>query len=410
MALIPGSVRVAGFIAPTDSTDTYAVTDETYNRGGYRTVADLTARNAITADRRKEGMLVRVAASGDTYVLVGGITDANWTLFTLTASQSLQILSIVEGATTPDPGTPTLIWSAVTGTLLVWNGTAWISTVADPDLQALANLNTTGVMVRTGSGTVATRVIAGTAGQIQVSNGDGLATNPSIALTNTGVAPGTYQKLTVDAQGRVTAGTTLTAADLPANLTNLYNENYTDGAVSTATGANAVAMGNGAVAQANSSVAIGEQSVARHQGAIMMAAGRFVVSGDAQTGNYLLKGATTTNIPRQLYLDGPSGTSPLIIPDNSTWTFKITVTAHRTDVNNGHSGYFIKGVIYRQSGPGTTALQGSTSIEIFSQSDPSWSINTVADNVNGSLAITVTGESGKTIRWLAHVETVEITG
>ena len=34
MAAIPGSVRVGGFIAPTDSTDTYAVTDDAYGRGG----------------------------------------------------------------------------------------------------------------------------------------------------------------------------------------------------------------------------------------------------------------------------------------------------------------------------------------------------------------------------------------
>lgn len=79
MALIPGSVRVGGFIAPTDSTDTFAVTDETYNRGGYRAVADNTARDAITADRRKEGMLVKNLADLTYWTLLGGILNANWT-------------------------------------------------------------------------------------------------------------------------------------------------------------------------------------------------------------------------------------------------------------------------------------------------------------------------------------------
>lgn len=408
MALIPGSVRVAGFIAPTDSTDTYAVTDETYNRGGYRTVATVIARDAITPDRRLEGMLVRVSATGNIYCLVGGIANTNWVAFTL-PNQALPVQATNIGDTTPDPGTPTIIWSSLTGTLLVWNGSAWISTIPDPNLQALTTLNTTGVLVRTGTGAFATRIISGTAGQIQIFNGDGVASNPSIALVNTGVAPGTYPKVTVDAQGRVTTGTTLVASDIP-NTLNLYSENFTTGSPATTSGANSVAFGDGATAQAADSVAIGAYAVARAPGAIMQASGRFISSGDAQVGNYLLKGVTTTNIPRQLYLDGPSGTTPLIIPDNSTWTFKITVTAHRTDINNGHSGYFIKGVLYRQAGPATTALQGSVSVEIFSQSDPSWRINTVADNVNGCLAITVTGESGKTIRWLAHVETVEITG
>ena len=83
MAVIPGSVRVGGFIAPSDSTDTYATQSEEWGRGGWRTVADITARNAITADRRKIGMLVRVLDGGTGtekfYTLVGGIADGNWT-------------------------------------------------------------------------------------------------------------------------------------------------------------------------------------------------------------------------------------------------------------------------------------------------------------------------------------------
>ena len=82
MAVIPGSVRVAGFIAPTDSTDTYAVHDDAYGRGGWRTVADIAARNAITADRRKLGMAVRVLDDGygvqKNYTLLSGLNDINW--------------------------------------------------------------------------------------------------------------------------------------------------------------------------------------------------------------------------------------------------------------------------------------------------------------------------------------------
>lgn len=78
MASIPGSVRVGGFLAPTDSGDLYAVTDETYNRGGYRTVADNTARDAISADRRKEGMLVKTLDTTTYWTLLGGILNANW--------------------------------------------------------------------------------------------------------------------------------------------------------------------------------------------------------------------------------------------------------------------------------------------------------------------------------------------
>lgn len=60
MAKIQGGVPVAGFMSPTDESDLYAVTDEKYNRGGYRTVNTIAERDAITDDRRKLGMLVYV--------------------------------------------------------------------------------------------------------------------------------------------------------------------------------------------------------------------------------------------------------------------------------------------------------------------------------------------------------------
>jgi len=83
MTAIPGSVRVTGFFAPSDSEDTYAVHDETYGRGGWRTVADITARDAITADRRVIGMAVRVLDSDGFgnqgfFTLSGGITNSDW--------------------------------------------------------------------------------------------------------------------------------------------------------------------------------------------------------------------------------------------------------------------------------------------------------------------------------------------
>jgi hypothetical protein len=80
MPPIPGSVRVAGFIAPTDSTDVYPVTEETYNKGGFRAAVNAAGRLAITAERRKEGMLVYQLDTGRWWQLIGGIADINWTL------------------------------------------------------------------------------------------------------------------------------------------------------------------------------------------------------------------------------------------------------------------------------------------------------------------------------------------
>ncbi|MBP2160251.1 MULTISPECIES: glycosyl hydrolase family 28-related protein [Asticcacaulis] len=49
-------------------------------KGGYRTgVADITARNAIPAGHREEGMRVKVLSDGKTYELGAGLTNSDWT-------------------------------------------------------------------------------------------------------------------------------------------------------------------------------------------------------------------------------------------------------------------------------------------------------------------------------------------
>lgn len=58
MAALPGGVQVGGFIAPTDDTDIYAVIDNVYGVGGLREVADADARDLITVQRRRAGMVV----------------------------------------------------------------------------------------------------------------------------------------------------------------------------------------------------------------------------------------------------------------------------------------------------------------------------------------------------------------
>ncbi len=54
---------------------------------------------------------------------------------------------------------------------------------ADSDLTALAGLSSTGLVARTGAGTMAARTVTGTSNEISVTNGDGVSGNPTLALS-----------------------------------------------------------------------------------------------------------------------------------------------------------------------------------------------------------------------------------
>lgn len=63
MATLSGT-QVIAKVVPVDSADTYPTHDEIYGKGGFRSVADSTARDAIPTERRIEGMLVQTLDDG----------------------------------------------------------------------------------------------------------------------------------------------------------------------------------------------------------------------------------------------------------------------------------------------------------------------------------------------------------
>lgn len=71
----------------------------------------------------------------------------------------------------------------------------------DADLDALAALATSGIVVRTGAGTAAIRDVAGTTNVITVTNGDGVAGNPTITIAATYVG-----QTSITTLGTITTG------------------------------------------------------------------------------------------------------------------------------------------------------------------------------------------------------------
>jgi hypothetical protein len=85
-----GSIQVTGQLGVTAAGDTYATHQDTLGKGGHQAVADATARDAVTADRRNFGMFVVLQSNGKVYKLcnlaMGGAdnvltNNANWIEF-----------------------------------------------------------------------------------------------------------------------------------------------------------------------------------------------------------------------------------------------------------------------------------------------------------------------------------------
>lgn len=92
-----------------------------------------------------------------------------------------------------------------------------------PNVVALAETATTGLYVITGAGTSETRSIQAAPGETTVSNGDGVAGNPTIGLADVTPTPGgTLQRYGFDAKGRRSEEDSATTDDLPEGGTNLY--------------------------------------------------------------------------------------------------------------------------------------------------------------------------------------------
>ena len=88
MANLKGTILAAP-IKPTSDLDTYPTHLDEYGKGGFRVVDNIAARNSITQERRKDGMLVYVKSGDALYQLKGGILNSHWKLFNIGDSKRI---------------------------------------------------------------------------------------------------------------------------------------------------------------------------------------------------------------------------------------------------------------------------------------------------------------------------------
>ena len=166
------------------------------------------------------------------------------------------------------------------------------------------------------------------------------------------------------------------------------------------------AQGRAVTASANSAWAQGFHTTADKRGQFARATGRFASDGDAQLSILVARNQTTNGTPTDLFLNGSS--ERIAIPADKCWAFSVLVSALQTAGTGAGAcaGYEFSGVIKNISG--TTSLVGAVGKTVLGEDTAAWDANVTADNTNDALDISVTGETSKTIRWVAAVYLSEV--
>lgn len=210
----------SGWILSTDGTITLGTTSLTFVQ--FSGAGTITAGTGMT----KTGSTLNVATASTARIVVN--------------ADSIDLATVVTGATVGSSGAnvPNLTFDAYGRITAGANRALTCSDIgaqaSDAALTSLAACGN-GMLCQTVDGSITARTITGTAGQVTVTNGDGIADNPTIALVGSICTPGTYTSVTIDTYGRVTSGTNpsvLTGSNLviretPTGLVNGSNTIYT---------------------------------------------------------------------------------------------------------------------------------------------------------------------------------------
>jgi hypothetical protein len=111
-----------------------------------------------------------------------------------------------------------------------------------------------------------------------------------------------------------------------------------------------------------------------------------------------------------LTLDGgaQSAANQLTLVNGEAIAFTgMVVARQQSSAGTASAAWKIDGLIRREGSAATTVLVNSA-LTVLSNV-PGWTIALSADTTNGSLAITVTGAAATNIRWVATVDTAEVT-
>lgn len=183
------------------------------------------------------------------------------------------------------------------------------------------------------------------------------------------------------------------------------------GYANTVSGGYAAAFGNSNSVTAGYAVATGYRAKADVHGKVAHSAGYFSSVGDAQSGKFVLRSDTTNATPEALTGDNFSGTTQVILPNNSAYSFSGTIIARQQAAGgSNYASWEIKGALLRDGTAASTVLGNGIVNKLYATAGASaWAVALSADTTNGGLKVEVTGAAATNIRWVATVNTSEVT-
>lgn len=187
------------------------------------------------------------------------------------------------------------------------------------------------------------------------------------------------------------------------------------GSTNTCSSAYAVALGRQTQADAQFSMASGGSSHTRGVvGQRVHGSGVFTTFGDAQIAQLVLRAATTNNTQTTLTSNAgaAAATNQLVLPNNSAYIVKGYVIAREAATGDTISWEFVCH-IKRGANAAATAVVAAATVTVVANDAgaAAWALAVDADTTNGALRIRGTGETSKTLKWVAGVTNcVQVVG
>jgi hypothetical protein len=145
----------------------------------------------------------------------------------------------------------------------------------------------------------------------------------------------------------------------------------------------------------------GRAGQSRHSGEVVFPSARDGVAegarGSHQTSRVHWVGETVGLVTEEIFIDGTD--EQLVLPDNSSYHFEMRVCGKDSGTTN-IADYSFNGAIIRGVGVATATLVYFNKT-VLREDVGAWDVALAADVTSGSLTVTVTGDTGDNILWIA---------